>query len=243
MRMQIYGSGCAKCQKLSENAAAAIQKLGIDCELEKITDLDRIVEAGVMLTPALAIDGKVVSTGTVLSADAIAGLLSPGGDGGTAAPAPAASCGCGGGKKYLTWLLLIFVLASVAWMVVRETRSVKSAPVAAEPVGNEVMTVYYFHGNQRCMTCNRIEELARKAIEARYGRELADGRVRFLSVNVEEPDNAHFINDFDLTVRSVVIRKGKNVEKFDEVWTLVHEPDKLTAYIQDGAAQMMNRKD
>jgi small redox-active disulfide protein 2 len=75
MKIQILGGGCAKCQKLAENALAAITETGLDAEIEKITDSDRIMDMGVMITPALAIDGEVKSTGKVLDKTEIARLI------------------------------------------------------------------------------------------------------------------------------------------------------------------------
>jgi small redox-active disulfide protein 2 len=75
MKIQILGGGCAKCQKLAENARAAIEEAGLEAQIEKITDSDRIMDMGVMVTPALAIDGDVKSTGKVLDKAEIARLL------------------------------------------------------------------------------------------------------------------------------------------------------------------------
>lgn len=76
MKLQILGRGCAKCAMLGEHAEAAAQALGLDYQLEKITDINAIIDAGVMSTPALAVDGEVRSTGRVLSVDEIKKLLS-----------------------------------------------------------------------------------------------------------------------------------------------------------------------
>lgn len=75
MTIQILGGGCPKCQKLAENAKAAIDESGLEAEIQKITDSDRIMDMGVMITPALAIDGQVKSTGKVLDKSEIARLL------------------------------------------------------------------------------------------------------------------------------------------------------------------------
>jgi small redox-active disulfide protein 2 len=75
MTIQILGGGCAKCQKLAENAQAAIKESGLDGVIEKITDSDRIMDMGVMITPALAIDGQVKSTGKVLDKSEIIRLI------------------------------------------------------------------------------------------------------------------------------------------------------------------------
>lgn len=74
-KIQILGTGCPKCAQLAENAQLAVHRLGSSAEIEKITDIRKIAEFGVMLTPGLAVDGEVKSTGKVLSVDEIVGLL------------------------------------------------------------------------------------------------------------------------------------------------------------------------
>jgi small redox-active disulfide protein 2 len=74
-KIQIYGTGCPKCKQLAENAEAAAGGLGIEFEIEKVTDINQIMLAGVMMTPALAVDGEVKSVGKVLSSDDIKALL------------------------------------------------------------------------------------------------------------------------------------------------------------------------
>jgi len=76
MRIQILGSGCPKCRKLAENAEAAAKALGIEYTLEKVTGINDIMKFGVMMTPALAVDGVVKVVGKVPDAEAIKALLS-----------------------------------------------------------------------------------------------------------------------------------------------------------------------
>ena len=75
-KIQILGTGCPKCKKLAENAEAAAKELGIECEIEKVTDINEIMKFGVMMTPALAVDGVVAVAGKVPSVDEIKGMLS-----------------------------------------------------------------------------------------------------------------------------------------------------------------------
>lgn len=75
MKVAILGTGCPKCTKLAENAAVAAREAGGDITVEKITDINDIIAHGVMLTPALAIDGRVVSTGKVLGVEEIKAFL------------------------------------------------------------------------------------------------------------------------------------------------------------------------
>lgn len=67
MKIQILGTGCPKCKKLGENAEIAAKELGIEYTIEKVTDIKDIMAFGVMMTPALAVDGQVILSGTVSS--------------------------------------------------------------------------------------------------------------------------------------------------------------------------------
>ena len=64
-KLQVLGTGCPKCKKLAENAEAAAKALGIEYEIEKVTDINEIMKFGVMMTPALAVDGQVKIVGKV----------------------------------------------------------------------------------------------------------------------------------------------------------------------------------
>ena len=74
--VQVLGTGCAKCAKLKEHADAAVSELGVDASVEKVEDIMEITKFGVMMTPALAIDGEVKVVGKVPSVDEIKGYLS-----------------------------------------------------------------------------------------------------------------------------------------------------------------------
>ena len=64
-KLQVLGTGCPKCKKLAENVEAAAKALGIEYEIEKVTDINEIMKFGVMMTPALAVDGQVKIVGKV----------------------------------------------------------------------------------------------------------------------------------------------------------------------------------
>ena len=74
-KIQILGTGCPKCKKLAENAEAAAKELGAEYQIEKITDINEIMKFGVMMTPALAVDGQVKAVGKVPSPEQIKQLL------------------------------------------------------------------------------------------------------------------------------------------------------------------------
>jgi small redox-active disulfide protein 2 len=76
MKIQVLGSGCPKCRTLTERVEEVVAALGLDCEIEKITEISEIVKFGVMMTPGLVIDGEVKSAGKLLSIQEIKDLLS-----------------------------------------------------------------------------------------------------------------------------------------------------------------------
>jgi small redox-active disulfide protein 2 len=78
MKIQILGTGCPKCKQLEANAREAVVKMGVEADIEKITDIDQIMELGVMMTPGLVIDGEVRSVGKLLTVDQIAAQLKGG---------------------------------------------------------------------------------------------------------------------------------------------------------------------
>jgi len=75
MKIQILGSGCPKCKALAENTEAAAKELGVDYELEKVTEINEIMAFGVMMTPGLVVDGEVKVVGKVPSVPEIKEML------------------------------------------------------------------------------------------------------------------------------------------------------------------------
>ena len=75
MEIRILGTGCPKCHKLEEETRAAAAEMGLDCTIEKVTDLKDIMAFGVMLTPALVVDGEIKVAGKVPGREDIKTLL------------------------------------------------------------------------------------------------------------------------------------------------------------------------
>ena len=74
-RVQVLGPGCPKCEQFQKNVEAAVEALGIEATIEKITDIDRILDFDVLMTPALAVDGEVKAVGQGLTPEEIQKLL------------------------------------------------------------------------------------------------------------------------------------------------------------------------
>ncbi len=75
MKIQILGTGCPKCKKLEENVREAVKQLGIAAEIVKVQDMDAIIEMGVMMTPAVAVNGIVKKAGKLLPVEEIITIL------------------------------------------------------------------------------------------------------------------------------------------------------------------------
>ena len=73
--IKVLGPGCPKCEELMKQTELAIKELGLDCSIEKISDIQQIINYGVMMTPALVVDGQVRVTGKVPSLDDIKGMI------------------------------------------------------------------------------------------------------------------------------------------------------------------------
>jgi len=78
MTIQILGTGCPKCRQLESNAREALAGMTLEATVEKVTDLEQIMNMGVMITPALAVDGVIKSAGKVLTTSEIARILEGG---------------------------------------------------------------------------------------------------------------------------------------------------------------------
>lgn len=78
MRIEVFGTGCAKCKLLEQNVRKAIEQLGINAEVVKVDDIETMVDRGLMATPGLAINGKIVAAGRIPSVDEIVSIVKEG---------------------------------------------------------------------------------------------------------------------------------------------------------------------
>ncbi len=166
-------------------------------------------------------------------------------------------------KKIITAVLLAFVVGSVGYMVARETKSdsnsasvttetdakpqtiVSSGAEQSQP--NETILVYYFHGDVRCPTCHKLEEYAKDALETYFTDDLAKGRIQWKPTNIDTTGNEHFIKDYSLVTKSVVISaragdKESRWQNLDKIWDLVGDKDKYLAYIRDSIKEFSAEK-
>ena len=113
-----------------------------------------------------------------------------------------------------------------------------TSPLIEVKAHNAKVIAYYFHGTFRCSTCRTIEEYSHDAIQMYFAKELGNGRLEFRPLNVEEPGNKHFIRDYQLVTRSLVLSlmsDGKETKwkNLADVWKLVRDKDKFFQYVKD----------
>jgi hypothetical protein len=144
-------------------------------------------------------------------------------------------------KNIVTIFLLAFVLAALGfWGVKSYVDSQKE-----DSQISKVRTVYYFHGNKRCRTCNNMENYTKTAIKSSWPKLIKDGTLVVLSVNVDKAENEHFVKEFDLKSKVVVLtvpdKNGKiKFKKLTEVWTHVRSKEKFINYIKTGTKEFFN---
>lgn len=148
-------------------------------------------------------------------------------------------------KKGARAALIILIVASLGYLVAQEMefsehpQSERPAIIkTGEQRQPDHIVAYYFRSNFRCPACYRIEEFSRSAINEGFPEELKKGTLTFETVNVEEPENRHFIKDYELYTKSLVIVsfaggdpvKYKNLTK---VWELLGSREKFHEYVQN----------
>jgi hypothetical protein len=96
---------------------------------------------------------------------------------------------------------------------------------------------YYFHGNVRCATCRKIEAYTKEAIDSAFAKELKSGLLEFHATNIDSSKNEHFIDDYELYTKSVIVAdfvNGKQVrwKNLEKIWTLTGNKAEFAKYIQ-----------
>ena len=100
------------------------------------------------------------------------------------------------------------------------------------------LVVYYFHGNARCASCYKLEQYSKEAVEQNFAQELKEGKIVFMQVNTDRRENAHFVQDYQLYTKSVVLSLVKNGQQvryknLERIWDLLRDPKKYHDYIRD----------
>ncbi|MFH1066755.1 MAG: nitrophenyl compound nitroreductase subunit ArsF family protein [bacterium] len=134
-------------------------------------------------------------------------------------------------KKTVLALLAVIVAAHLYMFPLQAEETTASKPISQ-------VVVYYFHGTLRCPSCHLIEQYAKETVERDFAGQLSSGRAVFKIINVEEKGNEHFTNDYQLYTKSVVVSLVKNGKEekwknLKEVWPLLRNKEKFSAYVKD----------
>ena len=136
-------------------------------------------------------------------------------------------------------MFIVISLFYVSGHVFGADKTTPSTPPENTAVeSSHTITVYYFHGKYRCYSCNLIEQLARISVEEGFSDEIQKGVVSFKALNVQKPENSHFIKDYSLYTKSVIVsdvRGGKEIQwkNLTKVWELLRNEVAFKKYVQD----------
>jgi hypothetical protein len=114
--------------------------------------------------------------------------------------------------------------------------SATSSAIAVEDKPAAKVMAYYFHGTFRCVTCTNMEKYSREAIDMNFKDKLASGNLEFKAVNVEERGNEHFVDDYKLFTKSLIlslVKDGKEVKSknLDKIWEYSQNRKKFIDYV------------
>ena len=150
-------------------------------------------------------------------------------------------------RKLLTATLLGFVLVSFGYLALRGSRAARgwrspgvaqAASMDTAPAGEAGKVIaYYFHVTVRCTTCRAIESYSKEVIHARFASELAAGRLEWRLVNVQLPENKHYVQDYQLFTKSLVVvrienGKQKEFKVLNDTWELVGNKAAMQKYVE-----------
>lgn len=161
-------------------------------------------------------------------------------------------------RKKNTLMLTLLIVASLLSVIasVAEAASVKEQASRAAPSDHlekakpqaavssegkedkQLVIAYYFHGNRRCRTCRTIETYAHETIQKGFKEQIEKGRLQWKVVNLDAPENEHYVEDFQLVTRSLVLQEVMNGsperwKNLNRVWELVRDREAFQQYVQE----------
>jgi len=146
-------------------------------------------------------------------------------------------------RRIMQVALLLFVAVSVVYLVSQESRKSVAAtpPTNSRDAKNEAnrpakVNVYYFHGNFRCVSCRKLEAVSQKAVMDAFAQEVERGDLEWHVVNVEASGNEHFVSDYKLFSKALVVVKFRNGQQNDyknlaKAWELMSDDAALQKYV------------
>lgn len=157
-------------------------------------------------------------------------------------------------KTLLQWSLLAVVFLGVSAAVMKSLRNggselteisetVSNAQAEAERFGS--VTVTYFTTDARCVSCRKIEAFTRLAVETNFPDQLVKESLTFETINVDRPENKHFIRDYEIAFKTVVIaytdsEGNPQFRKMDKVWELLPDQEAFERYIASAVQEAID---
>jgi hypothetical protein len=147
-------------------------------------------------------------------------------------------------KGYPVALILITLLFCVGAMGAAQQTQAKEQDKVTQA---DKVIVYYLHGTNRCSSCMTIERYTRESVEANFSKELKSGQVEFKSINADLPANSHYIKDYKLYTKSVIVAdmvqgKEKRWKNLQKVWELLHNEAAFKAYVKSETTDYLQGK-
>jgi hypothetical protein len=136
--------------------------------------------------------------------------------------------------RALLLLMIACTCAGAADNVIAQKDSVKAKE-------SKFVTAYYFHGNFRCPTCKKMEQYSRESIELNFAQQLKSGALVFQPINIDEPENQHFVQDYQLVTKSLVLVKYENGKQkawknLPAIWQKVGDQQAFFEYVKSEIA-------
>lgn len=156
-------------------------------------------------------------------------------------------------KKIITVLLAVFVVSSLVYMFVNESETTvesekgngTGAVGGSSEADEDGVIVYYFHGDMRCQTCIKLESYARQALENFFADKLSSGEMAWKPVNIDKPENKHFIKRYSLVTKAVILSEVENGSEvrwknLDLIWEKVDDKQDYIEYIKKGIRDFLD---
>ncbi|MFH1261990.1 MAG: nitrophenyl compound nitroreductase subunit ArsF family protein [Pseudomonadota bacterium] len=146
-------------------------------------------------------------------------------------------------RKDIVFQTTVLLVLGIAFFLVGQRPKRTELPQTAAqsnapkiPVQAHFVRVYYFHGSLRCVTCHKLENLAREAIQENFGKEMKNGNLVWQAINVEDGGNEHFVKDYQLFTKSLVVADvdngtQKRWKSLAKIWELVRDENAYKQYV------------
>jgi hypothetical protein len=134
-------------------------------------------------------------------------------------------------------LTVVVVVQNTEKAGAKQSQQVPGATNVSYPARQSKVVAYYFHGDFRCATCRKIESLSQSVLSSEFASQLKSGELEWQVINVDSPENAHFIRDYQLVSRSLVVvnyenRKQVEYKNLQDIWRLINDEQAFRNYVK-----------